>query len=74
MVTPAFFNGIVAKSRRNCPGRGFYTRDAFLKVIRGYPRFGRSGSIANSKRKIAAFFAHVSHETRSKYVIKVLRF
>ncbi|XP_024996022.1 chitinase 6-like [Cynara cardunculus var. scolymus] len=65
LVTPAFFNGIVAKSARNCPGRGFYTRAAFLNAIKGYPRFGRSGSIADSKREIAAFFAHVSHETRN---------
>ncbi|KAK9058986.1 hypothetical protein SSX86_021604 [Deinandra increscens subsp. villosa] len=63
IVTVSFFNGIVSKSARNCPGRSFYTRDAFLKVIRDYPHFGRSGSIADSKREIAAFFAHVTHET-----------
>ncbi|KAI3700811.1 hypothetical protein L2E82_45449 [Cichorium intybus] len=63
IVTNAFFNGIVAKSARNCPGRGFYTRDVFLRVIRDYPHFGRSGSIDDSKREIAAFFAHVTHET-----------
>ncbi|KAI3693159.1 hypothetical protein L6452_32990 [Arctium lappa] len=63
IVTSAFFNGIVAKSVGNCPGRSFYTRDVFLKVIGDYPHFGRSGSIADSKREIAAFFAHVTHET-----------
>ncbi|KAI3693158.1 hypothetical protein L6452_32989 [Arctium lappa] len=63
IVTLAFFNGIVAKSASNCPGRGFYTRDVFLKVIRDHPHFGRSGSIDDSKREIAAFFAHVTHET-----------
>ncbi|KVH91269.1 chitinase 6-like [Cynara cardunculus var. scolymus] len=63
IVTLPFFNRIIAKSARNCPGRGFYTRDAFLKVIRDYPHFARSGSIDDSKREIAAFFAHASFET-----------
>nr|XP_043627980.1 endochitinase EP3-like [Erigeron canadensis] len=65
IVTLAFFNGIVAKSAGNCQGRGFYTRDTFLKAINDFPRFGRSGSIDDSKREIAAFFAHVTHETGS---------
>ncbi|XP_024995905.1 endochitinase EP3-like [Cynara cardunculus var. scolymus] len=63
IVTWGFFNRIVAKSASNCPGRGFYTRDAFLKVLRDYQQFGRSGSIDDSKREIAAFFAHVTLET-----------
>ncbi|KAJ9556727.1 hypothetical protein OSB04_011341 [Centaurea solstitialis] len=63
IVTPTFFNGIVAKSGSNCPGKRFYTRDAFLKAIGNYPQFGRSGSTEDSKREIAAFFAHVTLET-----------
>nr|XP_043627981.1 endochitinase EP3-like [Erigeron canadensis] len=63
IVTLAFFNGIVAKSAGNCPGRRFYTRDVFLRAINAFPHFGRSGSIDDSKREIAAFFAHVTHET-----------
>ncbi|KVH91273.1 endochitinase EP3-like [Cynara cardunculus var. scolymus] len=63
IVSPAFFNGIVAKATGNCLGRGFYTRDAFLNAVKSYPRFGTSGSVADSKREIAAFFAHVTHET-----------
>lgn len=66
IVSNAFFNGIVAKSASNCPGRSFYTRDTFLRVLRDYPHFGRSGSIDDSKREIAAFFAHVTHETGRK--------
>nr|XP_043627979.1 chitinase 6-like [Erigeron canadensis] len=65
IVTTTFFNGIVAKSAGNCQGRGFYTRDVFLRTINDYPSFGRSGSIDDSKREIAAFFAHVTHETGS---------
>lgn len=68
IVTNAFFNGIVAKSARNCPGRRFYSRDAFLTVIKNYPRFGRSGSIMDSKREIAAFFAHVTYLTKRKSI------
>ncbi|GAY32138.1 hypothetical protein CUMW_281050 [Citrus unshiu] len=39
-----------------------YTRDAFLNAANSYPEFG-SGSADDSKREIAAFFAHVTHET-----------
>ncbi|KAK9058987.1 hypothetical protein SSX86_021605 [Deinandra increscens subsp. villosa] len=63
IVTVSFFNSIIDKSARICPGRHFYTRAAFLKAIKGYPHFGRSGSIADSKREIAAFFAHVTQAT-----------
>ncbi|KAJ9556729.1 hypothetical protein OSB04_011343 [Centaurea solstitialis] len=63
IVTSAFFSGILAKSVGNCPRKSFYTRDVFLKVIGDYPHFGRSGSIEDSRREIAAFFAHVTHET-----------
>ncbi|KAM0030582.1 putative chitinase [Helianthus debilis subsp. tardiflorus] len=63
IVTQAFFNRIFSMASGNCPGRGFYTRDAFLRVIRDYQHFGRTGSFDDSKREIAAFFAHVTHET-----------
>ncbi|MFS7924850.1 putative chitinase [Helianthus anomalus] len=63
IVTQAFFNRIFSMAAGNCPGRGFYTRDAFLRVIRDYHHFGRTGSFDDSKREIAAFFAHVTHET-----------
>ncbi|KAL4582770.1 hypothetical protein LXL04_007329 [Taraxacum kok-saghyz] len=63
IATNDFFYGIMAKSANDCPGRRFYTRVAFLRVIRDYPQFARSGSLDDSKREIAAFFAHVTHET-----------
>ncbi|KAJ0803247.1 putative chitinase [Helianthus annuus] len=63
IVTVSFFSAIGEGSAKSCSGRGFYTRDAFLKAITAYPQFGRSGLIADSKREIAAFFAHVTHET-----------
>ncbi|XP_022874844.1 endochitinase EP3-like [Olea europaea var. sylvestris] len=63
IVTDAFFNGIANQAAGNCAGKGFYTRAAFLEAARAYPKFGTVGSADDSKREIAAFFAHVTHET-----------
>ncbi|KAJ0523242.1 putative chitinase [Helianthus annuus] len=63
IVTDAFFNGITEQARGDCQGRGFYTRATFLQAIGYYPEFGRVGSEEDSRREIAAFFAHVTHET-----------
>ncbi|KAJ9541690.1 hypothetical protein OSB04_028196 [Centaurea solstitialis] len=63
VVTDAFFNGIVDQSDASCEGRGFYTRSGFLEAVGSYPQFGRVGSEEDSRREIAAFFAHVTHET-----------
>ncbi|KAL5576259.1 hypothetical protein UlMin_017958 [Ulmus minor] len=62
IVTQDFFNGVINKGSGDCPGKSFYTRDAFLNAANTYNQFG-SGSAEASKREIAAFFAHVSHET-----------
>ncbi|KAL5574703.1 hypothetical protein UlMin_016402 [Ulmus minor] len=62
VVTENFFNGVINKGTGDCPGKSFYTRDAFLNAANTYNQFG-SGSAEASKREIAAFFAHVSHET-----------
>ncbi|KAK9725154.1 hypothetical protein RND81_05G125800 [Saponaria officinalis] len=63
IVTQAFFDGIIGQAAASCPGKNFYTRDAFLNAVGAYPQFGTSGSGDDNKREIAAFFAHVSHET-----------
>ncbi|XP_062090076.1 endochitinase PR4-like [Humulus lupulus] len=64
IVTPQFFNGIKNKATNpNCPGKDFYTRQAFLNALNSYRRFAKTGSVDDSKREIAAFFAHVTHET-----------
>ncbi|KAL1544852.1 chitinase [Salvia divinorum] len=66
IVSDGFFNGIVASQRpRGCPGKGFYSRARFLLAMASYPTFGTIGSVDDSKREIAAFFAHVAHETGS---------
>ena len=66
IVTPQFFDSIKNQAAGRCPGRRFYTRDAFLNAANAYPQFG-SGSPQASKREIAAFFAHVTHETGRKF-------
>ncbi|KAL3635059.1 Endochitinase ep3 [Castilleja foliolosa] len=63
IVTDAFFNGIANQAAGSCAGRGFYTRAAFLEAVRSYPQFGTVGSADVIRREIAAFFAHVTHET-----------
>ncbi|CAA0833299.1 homolog of carrot EP3-3 chitinase [Striga hermonthica] len=63
IVTDAFFNKILKKSQPSCKGKGFYTRSAFLQALRDYPELGTQGPVEASKREVAAFFAHVTHET-----------
>uniref|UniRef100_F6HAW4 chitinase n=2 Tax=Vitis vinifera TaxID=29760 RepID=F6HAW4_VITVI len=63
IVTKDFFNGILDQASETCPGRSFYTRSAFLDAVDSYPEFGQGGSAVDSKREIAAFFAHITHET-----------
>nr|WHN38663.1 chitinase [Panax notoginseng] len=63
IVTDSFFNGIINQADGGCAGKNFYTRSAFIEALKAYPGFGNSGSPDDSKREIAAFFAHVAHET-----------
>jgi len=64
IVTQAFFDGIISQAAGDsCPGKDFYTRDAFLNAISSYPEFGTTGSSDDSKKEIAAFFANIAHET-----------
>ncbi|KDO40460.1 hypothetical protein CISIN_1g030642mg [Citrus sinensis] len=59
LVTPEFFDGIKNQAPATCEGKGFYTRDAFITALNSYPEFGRT----DTNREVAAFFAHVTHET-----------
>ncbi|XP_030440058.2 endochitinase EP3-like [Syzygium oleosum] len=63
IVTSTFFNRIINQAASSCAGKRFYSRQAFLNALSNFTRFGRVGSVADSKREIAAFFAHVTHET-----------
>ncbi|KAF2314074.1 hypothetical protein GH714_021966 [Hevea brasiliensis] len=51
------------KAEDSCERKNFYSREKFLNALKSYPRFGTDGSVDESKREIAAFFAHVTHET-----------
>ncbi|KAL3724320.1 hypothetical protein ACJRO7_029483 [Eucalyptus globulus] len=62
VVTDSFFNSIIGQANAGCAGKSFYTRQAFLDAAGGYPEFGTVGSANDSKREIAAFFAHVTHD------------
>ncbi|KAL8139012.1 hypothetical protein V2J09_005013 [Rumex salicifolius] len=63
VVTDAFFNGIIGQASAGCAGKSFYTRAAFLNAVGSFPSFGTTGGADVQKREIAAFFAHVTHET-----------
>ncbi|XP_057548837.1 endochitinase At2g43590-like [Amaranthus tricolor] len=62
VVTPGFFNSIISQADSSCKGKSFYSRAAFLSAAKTFPKFG-SGTNLAAKREIAAFFAHVTHET-----------
>lgn len=68
IVTDAFFNGIIGQAAASCAGKSFYSRSTFLEALNSYTQFGRVGSEDDSKREIAAFFAHVTHETGRKFL------
>ncbi|KAF8041568.1 hypothetical protein BT93_A0228 [Corymbia citriodora subsp. variegata] len=59
----AFFDVIIGHAAESCEGKHFYSRGTFLEAAGSSPQFGSIGSVDGSKREIAAFFAHVTHET-----------
>ncbi|KAJ0035235.1 hypothetical protein Pint_26028 [Pistacia integerrima] len=63
IVTNEFFNGIIDQADASCVGKTFYSRSTFLDALGSFSTFGRIGTDEDSKREIAAFFAHVTHET-----------
>ena len=66
IVTESFFNGIKNQAGSGCRGKDFYTRRAFLDALNSYSQFGRGGSADDTKREVAAMFAHFTHETGRK--------
>ncbi|CAL1376531.1 unnamed protein product [Linum trigynum] len=73
VVTAAFFNSIIKNAGSTCKGKRFYTRAAFLTATKSYPEFGKQSSDAATKREIAAFFAHVTHETGSLCYVEEIK-
>jgi len=51
-----------------CPGRGFYTYDAFIAAARAFSGFGTTGDLTTRRRELAAFFGQTSHETTGEHV------
>jgi len=51
-----------------CPGRGFYTYDAFIAAARAFSGFGTTGDLSTRRRELAAFFGQTSHETTGEHV------
>ena len=68
-MTQDFFNGIINQAGASYVGKNFYTRAAFLDALNSFNQFGTIGSSDDSKREIAAFFAHVTHETGCKILL-----
>lgn len=66
IVTNDFFSGILDQADPGCAGYKFYSRSTFLEALNSYSQFGNIGSLDDSKREIAAFFGHVTHETGRK--------
>ncbi|XP_047335913.1 uncharacterized protein LOC124939484 [Impatiens glandulifera] len=61
VVSQSFFDSIINQAAASCPGKRFYTRSGFLNAARSFKFPAGSGD--DFKREIAAFFAHVTHET-----------
>ena len=45
----------------------FYSYEALKAASKTFPAFGSSGTVDVRKRELAAFFAHVKHESRGKF-------
>lgn len=64
IITSDIFNQFLSKiSTSGCEGNGFYTYDAFTQAAAAFNGFGTSGDSTVNARELAAFFAHVAHET-----------
>lgn len=45
----------------------FYSYDALISASKAFPQFGTTGDTNTRKREIAAYAAHVKHETRGSF-------
>ncbi|GLJ22827.1 hypothetical protein SUGI_0430250 [Cryptomeria japonica] len=65
IISKDFFDAILNAADSSCAGKSFYTYDGFIQAANAYSGFGTTGSSDDAKRELAAFFAHVTHETGS---------
>ncbi|XP_047319593.1 endochitinase-like [Impatiens glandulifera] len=64
LITESMFNDILKhRNEGSCPGRGFYTYNAFIGAARSFNGFATTGDTNTRKKEIAAFLAQTSHET-----------
>ncbi|PWA48172.1 Chitin-binding, type 1 [Artemisia annua] len=64
IVTNSIFEEMLKyRNDPRCHANGFYTYNAFINAANAYDGFGRTGSVDDRKRELAAFFAQTSHET-----------
>jgi chitinase len=50
-----------------CPGKGFYTYNAFISAANAFSGFGTTGDADTRKREIATFLGQTSHETTGSF-------
>ncbi|XP_047320156.1 basic endochitinase-like [Impatiens glandulifera] len=64
LITESMFNNILKhRNEGSCPGKGFYTYNAFVGAARSFNGFATTGDTNTRKKEIAAFLAQTSHET-----------
>jgi len=64
IVTRELFEQMLSfRNNDVCPGKGFYTYDAFIAAANSFPAFGTTGDDTARKKEMAAFFGQTSHET-----------
>lgn len=69
LISQDMFNEMLKhRNDGNCPGKGFYTYDAFIAAANSFGAFGTTGDDTTRKREIAAFLAQTSHETTGSFL------
>ncbi|XP_043709827.1 basic endochitinase-like isoform X2 [Telopea speciosissima] len=64
LISQDLFNQMLKhRNDANCPGKGFYTYNAFIAAAKSFNGFATTGDTITRKREIAAFLAQTSHET-----------
>ncbi|XP_042468806.1 basic endochitinase-like [Zingiber officinale] len=63
ITSSVFEQMLLHRNDAACPGKGFYTYNAFIAAANSFAGFGTTGNITAQKRELAAFFAQTSHET-----------
>ncbi|KAM3362910.1 acidic endochitinase pcht28 precursor [Capsicum galapagoense] len=64
IVTRDLFERMLSfRNNAACPGKGFYTYEAFITAANSFPAFGTTGDNTARKKEVAAFFGQTSHET-----------